>query len=297
MKLWLSKNNEIPLREQITRQIMLAITSRDLCANQKLPSVREIALRYGVHPNTVSAAYRWLEENGWVWAKRGSGVFVREFAAEKLTDAKGDAASELDFLISDFLDAARKRGFSTKQIERRLRERFARPVAEKIVVIEPDAALRKILIAEIGAAFRLPIVEPTIAENDFWRGAVAVALSRTEAEKILPDNVPLVVLQVNSVQDAMRGKDHPQAEELVAVVSGWEKFLRWSQTMLLAAGLAGEQIVLRDTSDVGWQKGLEFCRFVIADSLTQKRLSPSLDVRVFRLVSKPSFAELESYIV
>ena len=116
MKLWLSKNNEIPLREQITRQIMLAITSGDLLAGQKLPSVREIALRYDVHPNTVSAAYRWLEENGWVSAKRGSGVFVRE----QNRDCRNE--SELDSLISEFFQNARRSGFSNRQIEARLRD-------------------------------------------------------------------------------------------------------------------------------------------------------------------------------
>ena len=60
MKFWLTKNNEISLREQLARQIVLMIASGDLRAGERLPSVREIARRYRIHANTVSAAYAGL---------------------------------------------------------------------------------------------------------------------------------------------------------------------------------------------------------------------------------------------
>lgn len=288
MKLWLSKNNEIPLREQITRQIILAITSGDLLAGQKLPSVREIALRYDVHPNTVSAAYHWLEENGWVLAKRGSGVFV----CEQNPEFKNE--SELDSLISEFLNGAHRRGFSNGQIKARLRERFARPRIERILVIELDGELNRILCEEIGAAFDLE-VSAFRTQRSFQR-AVAVAINETEARRILPVDARFVRLQFNSAQNAMRGQQRPERGELVGVASGWEIFLRWSQTMLLAAGIENEQIVLRDTRETNWQKGLSECAFVIADSFTETQLPESMDVRVFRLISDASIAELEGLI-
>ena len=291
MKLWLSKNNEIPLREQITRQIMLAIRCGDLLPAQKLPSVREIALRYDVHPNTVSAAYRWLEENNWVSSKHGSGVFVREHATSEF---EGENDSELDFLISEFFQIARRRGFSNRQIKTKLTERFSRPQAETILIVEPDEDLREILREEIAAATNLPVSD--FSKQKIGRNAVAVALNEIEARKILPGNVPLVVLQLNSVQDSMRGKTRPQTGELIGVVSGWEKFLLWAQTMLLAAGIEAEQIVVRNRKENDWQKGLNECRFVIADSYTARRLPAIWDVRVFKLISPRSLAELENLV-
>ena len=56
MRLWLSKNSEVPLREQLVTQIVLGIVSNDLKAKQRLPSTRDLARRYDVHANTVSAA-------------------------------------------------------------------------------------------------------------------------------------------------------------------------------------------------------------------------------------------------
>lgn len=288
MKLWLSKNNEIGLREQITRQIMLAIASGDLQAGEKLPSVREIALRYGVHPNTVSAAYRWLEENGWVQAKRGSGVFVRS----QNFDAADE--SELDSLISGFFQTARRQGFSNKQIETRLRRRLSRPPIERIIVVEPDIELSKILCAEIGETIDLPV--SVFEKGEMSAKTIAVAINEAEARRILPRGFPLLVLQLNSVQDSMRGKRRPEIGELVGVASGWKTFLRWSNTMLLAAGINAEQIVLRDTNEPDWQKGLNRCSFVIADRLAAKSLPQNLDVRVFRLVSDASLLELKSLI-
>ena len=82
MRLWLSRNSEVPLREQLTTQIKLGILSHDLRPGARLPSTRELARRYGIHANTVSAAYRELEARGWLELRRGSGVYVRPLAGE-----------------------------------------------------------------------------------------------------------------------------------------------------------------------------------------------------------------------
>ena len=55
MRLWISKNSEVPIREQLVTQIILGIVSNDLKAKQRLPSTRDLARRYEVHANTVSA--------------------------------------------------------------------------------------------------------------------------------------------------------------------------------------------------------------------------------------------------
>ncbi|MET0754174.1 MAG: GntR family transcriptional regulator, partial [Pyrinomonadaceae bacterium] len=78
MKIWLSKNSEIPVREQIVTQIALGIVSGDLRVGEKLPSTREIARRFGVHSNTVSSAYQKLSEQNLIEFKKGSGFFVSE---------------------------------------------------------------------------------------------------------------------------------------------------------------------------------------------------------------------------
>ncbi|HKG78053.1 MAG TPA: GntR family transcriptional regulator, partial [Pyrinomonadaceae bacterium] len=64
MRIWISKNSEVPIREQLVTQIVLGIVSNDLKVAERLPSTRELARRYDIHANTVSAAYRELARRG-----------------------------------------------------------------------------------------------------------------------------------------------------------------------------------------------------------------------------------------
>src|SRR5262245_30286481 len=77
MRIWITRNSEVPIREQLVRQILLGILSEDLPAGCKLPSVRAIARRHNIHSNTVSAAYHDLLDRGWLELRRGSGLYVR----------------------------------------------------------------------------------------------------------------------------------------------------------------------------------------------------------------------------
>src|SRR2546423_15056784 len=101
MRLWLSKNSDVPLREQLVRQIMLGVVSDDLKPGQRLPSTRELARRFRIHSNTVSAAYRDLERAGWLEVRKGSGVYVRHLG-ENPSEGSLDSKLELERLISAF---------------------------------------------------------------------------------------------------------------------------------------------------------------------------------------------------
>src|SRR3954463_9081821 len=101
MRLWLSKNSDVPLREQLVRQVMLGVVSDDLKPGQRLPSTRELARRFRIHPNTVRAAYRDLERAGWLEVRKGSGVYARPLGEQ--VAVAGDPSLELDRLINAFL--------------------------------------------------------------------------------------------------------------------------------------------------------------------------------------------------
>src|SRR5260221_7240886 len=75
-RIWISRESSIPVREQLSAQLLFAILSRRIGPAERLPSVRDLARRIKVHPNTVSAAYQDLAARGWVKRKAGSGVFV-----------------------------------------------------------------------------------------------------------------------------------------------------------------------------------------------------------------------------
>lgn len=67
-----------PIYEQIKDGFRKLIISNSLSANEKLPSVRELASGLAINPNTIQRAYRDLESEGYVYSVAGKGTFVAE---------------------------------------------------------------------------------------------------------------------------------------------------------------------------------------------------------------------------
>lgn len=67
-----------PIYEQIKDGFRKLIVSNSLAANEKLPSVRELASGLAINPNTIQKAYRELESEGYVYSVAGKGTFVAE---------------------------------------------------------------------------------------------------------------------------------------------------------------------------------------------------------------------------
>src|SRR5262249_1545699 len=157
---WLTKDSEVPIREQLTAQIRLAILSQDLKPGQKLPSTRELARRFQIHSNTVSAAYRELSEQGWVDMRAGSGIYVRKFKEDTAIESQLD----LDNLIVEFLQVARRKGFSLADVQVRIRHWLRLQPPDHFLVIDPDADLRLILVAEVKAAVKFRVAGASVED-------------------------------------------------------------------------------------------------------------------------------------
>ncbi len=298
MRLWLSKHSEVPLREQLTTQIMLGIVSSDLKPGQRLPSTRELARRFHIHANTVSAAYGELERRGWVESRKGSGVYVREFSRDRALDPQ----FELDQLISAFLQHARDGGYALTEVQARVKHWLELQPPDHFLVIEPDAELRAILCAEIEAltGFRVRgmSLEECAAEG-LAAGAAAVALygQAERVREVLPaDTNRLIVLHSRSVPESLAGAQRPGADALIAVVSRWPEFLRWARTVLVAAGVDPAALNFRDARERNWQRGLTSSAFVITDALTARLLPANCIPRIFHLIADSSLDELRRFV-
>lgn len=75
--------DDTPLYLQIMEQIKMRIAAGEFKANDKLPSVRELALDAGVNPNTMQKALSELEREGYVYSQRTAGRFVAQLQGEK----------------------------------------------------------------------------------------------------------------------------------------------------------------------------------------------------------------------
>ena len=65
-----------PIYEQIKDGIKQLIYSDTLGPDEKLPSVRELASKLAINPNTISRAYKELEQEGVLYTQSGIGTFI-----------------------------------------------------------------------------------------------------------------------------------------------------------------------------------------------------------------------------
>jgi GntR family transcriptional regulator len=281
MRLWLSKNSAATLRDQLGTQLTLGILSGDLKPGEKLPSVRELARRYKIHSNTVSAAYRDVESNGWLEVRKGSGVYVRDV---RRTNEK----SSLDELIESFLAETRQRGFSTAEVRKGLVRALGGTPVRRVILIEPEPELGAILTAELREHLSLPITTEICDA-----GAAIALMSRAH---LMPPGVPYHLLRMRSVPEYLQGQTRPTADARIGVASSSPEILRRVRTILAAAGLDPEALTFCDARETGWRRGLNACQFVITDVVTAPRLPAKCTARVFRVLSEASIAELQRFL-
>jgi GntR family transcriptional regulator len=296
MRLWLAHKSEVPLREQIVSQVVLAIVSGGLAAGQRLPSTRELARRTKVHPNTVSAAYRELARAGWVQFRRGSGVYVRSRSRAKALPR----SLALDRLIADFFRSAREQSSSLAEIRSRLRHWLALQPPDHFLVIEPDEELRRILVTELEKELPLPVTGAGLeacTKPDALTGAVPLSLpSKLEAvTALLPEGTEVLPLQVRSVPESLAQWIPIPPDSLIAVASRWPDFLKWARTMLLSVGADTDALDFRDARRPRWQEGLRLARAVITDAVTAHSLPRGSRAIVFRMVADSCLRELRDY--
>jgi DNA-binding transcriptional regulator YhcF (GntR family) len=295
MRLWLNRTGEVSLREQLTTQVVLGIVCRDLAPGQRLPSTRDLARRFGIHANTASAAYRQLEQEGWLEFRHGSGVYVRATRPPKPHTPE----LAVDELIGELVVKARKLGAPASLVRARLRRWLQLDPAGRWLVIEPDPELRRIVIEEMEQALSLPV--SGCAPNDCGQAnvldaAMPVVLpsKATAVRKLLPAGTELTVLQVHPVAPALGGYLPAPPGVLVGIASHWPEFQRVARTMLIAAGLAPESLLVSNATRPGWKRGLTTTSAVVCDVVTAGELPRGCHALVFRLLAEEAIAQLRN---
>jgi len=82
------------------------------------------------------------------------------------------------------------------------------------------------------------------------------------------------------------------SKELVGIASRWSDFQRIARTMLIAAGLPPESLLVRDASRPGWKRGLEATIGVVCDAATAAELPKACHPLIFTLLGKSAFNHL-----
>ena len=288
MRLWFSHSTEVPLRDQLVRQVSLGILSGELAPGEKLPSVRALATRFHLHRNTVNAAYRQLEEERWVDLRRGSGAYVK--ASDRTTRAV--PAASLERLLDDLVDHARQIGISAPDLLARLEGALREPTT--MVLVEADRELADVVLFEIASAGRLAPELSVLHPSEFPaqlqaqlkdRAAVVLPSKAAAAREALGTVAPLLILEITPVATSLAAHLPRSRDHLVAVASHWPRFLELVHTLLISAGFHPDTLILRDARQPDWHAGLTQAANVICDSLTRAELPPGTRPLVFPLLT------------
>lgn len=111
---------DVPIWIQIRNRVIYLIRSGQLQPGDRLPSVRELAVKQNINFNTAAKAYKDLERDGLIQTKRGSGTFV----ATQADDVRGISDSPIDTIIGELLKMAKSSGISDDELLFRIRQRI-----------------------------------------------------------------------------------------------------------------------------------------------------------------------------
>lgn len=87
-------NGDVPIYEQIVRQVKLAVADGVLVGGQMVPSVRQLSKDLAINPNTIAKAYQQLQNDLVLEPLRGRGLVVRRDSVTRCTKARNSLVAD-----------------------------------------------------------------------------------------------------------------------------------------------------------------------------------------------------------
>jgi GntR family transcriptional regulator len=81
------KNNQA-IYLQIASYFFENILQKKWNANEKIPSIRDVAIEFEVNPNTTMRTFNYLQDKGIIFNKRGLGYYVSDDGYQKTLELK-----------------------------------------------------------------------------------------------------------------------------------------------------------------------------------------------------------------
>ena len=297
VRLWFSSASEVPIYRQLVTQVVLAILSGDLAPGDRLPSTRELARRFSIHPNTISAGYRQLAREGWTEYRHGSGVYVKDNAVPPTTPEQ-----ILDQHIAGFFRAVRELNMPAADVRHRVAQWLVSPPPDHFLVIEPDPEVREILLIEIQQLARMAVSGASLescASPETLLAAIPLCRpSQANAVRaLLPMGIELITLQIRSARAWLDSWLPSLKGGLIGVASRWPDFVEIARTVLEAAGVEADRLVLRDVTRPRWIRGLDQTAAIICDARTAAggKLPKGPRIFVFPFLADAARAELARF--
>jgi DNA-binding transcriptional regulator YhcF (GntR family) len=291
----LKRRGGVPLHDQLLAQLEMKILAGTIAPGQKLPSMRALARRLGLHPNTVCAAYRDLQKAGHVELRRGAGIYVRSSSPASLESARG-----LDELIRLALSAALRRGHSGPEIRAAVERWLRAAPSERVVVVDPRRETTELVAHEIRTTLCVPAsgctLEELEREPDMLSGALAVAVQyHVEKVRLLAPAAQVETIHVEAGASEQQQLAKLPAGSMVLIVSSSSIVLQFGAALVV--GLRGDELLVETclaSRRAEWRRLAPVADIVFADALcaADVRSAQPRRLRELRLVTPDDLARV-----
>ncbi len=276
MKITINKESTVPIRDQIIEQVALQIASGILKNKEKLPSIRALAERLGIHYSTVTAAYNHLADAGLLEIRQGSGVRV----AGRSSSSPGEGSKQnLDAMVNEFLAKVAEQGYSKPELLSALKKFENRSPIKRILVVDSNIDFHPILMNELKPNFALPVQTCTVDELKSQPHEDALIVSSVYHVHAFQDHITdltrLVVCNVEPGAAEINAATSLPSGKLVLLVSVSQTMFRAASKLI--ASVRGEEIAIRtvmpsDSVELNYM--MKHADLVLCDSSSQQAVLP-----------------------
>lgn len=165
MELNLNRQSGVPLYRQVKNLILEKVRTGELSSGYKMPTERELSEQLIVSRNTVSAAYKELEKEGFLISRQGKGTFVAEESQILLS---GDHQERVMRYIDLGLEEAMEVGIDLKDflkmVEFRVTEKVDAIRSTKAVYVECNTEQANYFSTQLKAGTNMECLPLTISE-------------------------------------------------------------------------------------------------------------------------------------
>lgn len=106
-----------PIYEQIKDSFIKLILCGALSPDEKMPSVRALAMDLSINPNTIQKAYNELESEGYIYSVAGKGSFVNSLNGKDIMHI-----NELKKKVTELIAELRSLGVSENELGELIKE-------------------------------------------------------------------------------------------------------------------------------------------------------------------------------
>lgn len=314
MDFHIQKNTSVSIHEQLVTQIAMQIASGLIRPGEKLPSIRALSKRLGIHHNTCLAAYKELDDNGLIDIRHGSGARVavldqeNEAAFQKLPEL-----SELETLSEFYVRQILTKGYRWEEALASLeaaRSHLSQHVKQPLVFVDLHADILPLFQAELQHALQRKVkalalekVDPDLERNShFIVSRYHCQALRDKLKSAGYDDLTdrMTLIDVGSGQQELSLIKQMPADSLAVVFSRSTIVLQQAEAVVKA--LRGDDIILRpmhpsQESMTEIQRVLKRAQLIFADFIC----TPHLDeltrkpVHTIRVIPDKEMDKLKAF--